>query len=443
MALRFNGKPKINPGGINLLVFDLDGTLFQSDMANIEAVKKALFVMHPSISIKDEDIVRHLGEPSERFYKNILPADKLPFWEEFRAKAREQCKISIPKFGKLFPGVADTLAVLKKRGYTLALYSNCSVGYFDNVLSAFDLRQYFDFIECNQENNLNKVDLIKKMRSQFPRLNGAVIGDRGHDIDAGAKNGLLSIGVLFGYGRKEPEKADITIDSFPELLEIFDRKLPIFERILSKIEQKKRKDRAFVVGVNGIDTSGKTKFAEALGKFLLSRKHKIQVINLDDFHNPKEIRYSGDNQAENYYNKSFDIKTIINKLLIPIHRKSEFNIELDTLNLQTDKYETKKSYAFDKDTIVIFEGVFLFRKELSPFIDYKIFIEIPLKESKNRAIARDVPLYGEEVMKKYDEKYLPAQIKYIKEFPPSEIADMIIENTNWEKPVINYEKKDR
>ncbi len=436
MILHFNNKLKINPGDINLLIFDLDGTLFQSDTANIEAVKKALILMYPSILIKDEDIIKHLGETSEQFYKNILPPDKWFSWEEFRTKVREQYKISIPKLGKLFPHVTDTLITLKKRGYTLALYSNCSVEYFDNVISAFDLRRHFDFVECNQKNNLTKVELIKKIKLQFPRLKGAVIGDRKHDIEAGKKNGLLSVGALFGYGREEPKKADIIINAFSELLEIFDRKLPIFENILIKIKKRKRKDKSFVIGINGIDTSGKTKFAEAFGKFLLSKKYKIQIINLDDFHNPKKIRYSGENQAENYYNKSFNIQTIVNKLLIPIHQKNKFDIVLDVLNLQTDTYEIKKIYTFDKDTIVIFEGVFLFRKELASFIDYKIFIEIPLEESKNRARLRDVPLYGEEVLKKYDDKYLPAQKRYIQEILPSQIADMVIDNINWEFPKI-------
>jgi len=439
MAVCFNKKFEINPDDINLLVFDLDGTLFQSDRANTEAVKKALSEMYPSISIKDEDIVRHLGEPSEQFYKNILPTDKLSFWGKFRGKVREQYKISIPQFGNLFPGVADTLITLKKRGYTLALYSNCSVEYFDTVLSVFDFAKDFDFIECNQKNNLTKVELIRKIKSQFFGLKGSVIGDRKHDIEAAAENGFLSIGVLSGYGGEEAERANITIDSPQELLEIFDRRLPIFENIFAEIEKRKQKERAFILGVNGIDTSGKTKFAEALGKFLLSKKHKVQVINLDDFHNPKKIRYSGENQAENYYNKSFDIQTIVDKLLIPIHQKGKFNVLLNTLNLQTDKYENQKSYNFDNDTIVIFEGVFLFRKELSPFIDYKIFVEIPFEESKNRARVRDVPLYGEEVLKKYDEKYLPAQKRYVQEFPPFKIADIIIENSNWEYPKIKKE----
>ena len=180
------------------------------------------------------------------------------------------------------------------------------------------------------------------------------------------------------------------------------------------------------------DGSGKTKFAEALEQFLTARDYRTQLINLDDFHNPKVYRYSGENQIENYYNKSFNIETIINKLLIPLNQKRIFSTRLTMLDWKTDKYEIEKEFSFHKNTIVIFEGVFLFRKELSPYIDYKIFIEIPFDESLQRAKTRD----SEEVFKKYNEKYLPAQRRYLDEYPPTKIADMIINNSSWEYPKV-------
>jgi len=287
---------------------------------------------------------------------------------------------------------------------------------------------------------LTKIELVEKIKNRFPDLKSAVIGDRIHDIEAARGNNALSIGALYGYGGREPEQADITISRFAELLDIFDRKLPVFEKILEEIKQRKQEDRAFVIGINGIDVSGKTKFAESLEKFLMSSGHKTQAISLDDFHNPKQFRYSGDDQAENYYNKSFDIATIVGKLLIPIHQKSGFTARLTLLDLLTDRYETEREFSFDQHTIVLFEGVFLFRQELSPYIDYKVFIEVPFEEIKSRARVRDVPIYGDEVLKKYDEKYLPAQEKYLEEFPPSRIADMIIDNSDWEYPRVKYSR---
>ncbi|MFC2014481.1 hypothetical protein ACFLUP_00635 [Chloroflexota bacterium] len=213
-------------------------------------------------------------------------------------------------------------------------------------------------------------------------------------------------------------------------------RVEIFQQILKEIETRKTKDRAFVAGVNGIDCSGKSMFAESFEKFLVSRGLETQLISIDEFHNPVAYRYSGNTQIENYYNNSFNINTIIEKLMSKIKRGANYSIKLPVLNWQTDEYDTEKEYTFNQNTIVIFEGVFLFRKELSTHIDYKVFLEITFQESKRRAKIRD----SEASLRKYEEKYLPAQKRYLDEFPPAETADLIIDNSNWEYPVVKLHR---
>lgn len=111
-------------------------------------------------------------------------------------------------------------------------------------------------------------------------------------------------------------------------------------------------------------------------------------------------------------------------------KKRRISTRLTLLNLKTDRFETIKKYTIKPDTIVIFEGVFLFREELVPFIDYKVYLDIPFEESKRRAHFRD----RTETISKYDEKYLPAQAKYIWECSPASTADIVIDNTNWDHP---------
>ncbi len=74
----------------------------------------------------------------------------------------------------------------------------------------------------------------------------------------------------------------------------------------------------------------------------------------------------------------------------------------------TNEYELEKKYAFDKDTIAIFEGVFVFREEFSPYMDFKIFLDLPFEENVNRAGERGALIHGEEVINRYQGKYLPA-----------------------------------
>ncbi len=213
-------------------------------------------------------------------------------------------------------------------------------------------------------------------------------------------------------------------------------KFQIFKDILDEIKKSRQKNKVFVLGINGIDGSGKTEFAKNFKKFLLSQKINTQIIHIDDFCNPKSIRYSGNNQVYNCFYKTFNTDRIVKNLLIPARDNNNFTTELTLLDLHTDKYAIKKKYIFDKKTIIIFEGVYLFRKEFISYIDYKIFLDISLNECRKRVKDRD----GKDIIEKLNKKYLPAQHKYAKEFLPLEIADIVIDNSDWNSPKIKIKK---
>lgn len=142
---------------------------------------------------------------------------------------------------------------------------------------------------------------------------------------------------------------------------------------------------------------------------------------------PKSYRYDGgDSSPDNYYRRNFNLSNIIDEIFNPVFERNVINKKIKLLNLDTDKFTVIKSYNIDQETIVIFEGVFLFRKELINYLDLKIYIDISFDEAKKRFIKRDLPLYGPSIYSKYQTKYFPAQRKYIKLINPINIADIII-----------------
>jgi HAD superfamily hydrolase (TIGR01549 family) len=427
----------INPENVGLIIFDMDGTIVPSLPAVYEAVKRAFHKLGWAVNFSAEDINRFFGMPLKTgsisgLYEFITPKDSSLTSEEVRAKVRQEDPETFREMAQPYPGVKETLKTLRERGYKLAQYTNASTFYLNMVMSTLEMRDYYDYIECAHENGLSKPELVRKIKDKFGGMTAAVVGDRCHDIEAARETNSLAIGALYGYGGDEPKEADITITSFEELLTIFDRRLPIFEKICTEIERKKDKNRTFVIGISGIDGSGKTRFAEGLEKYLIAYNNQVQAIHLDDFHNPKKIRYAGKNQAENYFKRSFNIGLITQKLLKPLQRKKAFSTEMTLLDWRTDKYGIEIEFTFTPDTIVIFDGVFLLRKELAPYIDLKIFLDITFEESKKRALLRD----PQAILKKYNEKYLPAQARYLKEYPPEKTADLIIDNNDWENPKI-------
>jgi len=80
------------------------------------------------------------------------------------------------------------------------------------------------------------------------------------------------------------------------------------------------------------------------------------------------------------------------------------------------------------------EGVFLFRPELRSYFDYRTFLDIPFDEVLRRARLRDVPLHGESILKRYREKYIPAQRRYLAFWPPGQTADLIVDNQHPQQP---------
>lgn len=422
----------IEVNDVDLIIFDMDGTIVPSLEIVYKALQKAFKHFGWELEYSAEDINQFIGTASGELYQHIIPSENSHRWEELRDRTRAEYGVLFQKSAVTFPDVKETLETLRKRGFQLALYSNASTQYFDIVLTSLQIRDYFDYTECVHENGLNKPELVRKIKEKFNSITTAIVGDRFHDIDAARETGSLSIGVLFGYGGEEPKQADITIKQFDGLLAIFDRKLPVFDKILTEINKRKDEKRPFVVGITGIDGAGKTRFAKSLEQFLISKNYPTQMIHLDDFHLPRAIRYAGNNQAENYYIRSFNLDNLTNKLLKPIHQNNDYSTRLSILNLQTDEYDIEKEYNFHPNTIVILEGVFLLREELSRYIDFAIYLEIPFEESTRRARVRD----PQAVIEKYDIKYLPAQRKYLSLFPPDSHADMIIDNINWEFPSI-------
>ena len=217
----------ISPNDVSLIIFDTDGTITPSIKPVYEAIKRAFTKANWEVSFSEADIEQYFGTTGGELYKFIVP--RVESWEDVRERARQEYAASFREFASTYPGVRETLATLRRRDYRLVMYSNASTVYFGIVKSALDIEKYFDYTECICENNMTKIELIRKIKDRFGGMEAAVIGDRIHDIEAARETGSLSIGVLFGYGKDEPEQADMTIRKFNDLLDIFDRRLTIFE----------------------------------------------------------------------------------------------------------------------------------------------------------------------------------------------------------------------
>jgi phosphoglycolate phosphatase len=66
------------------------------------------------------------------------------------------------------------------------------------------LRRYFEDVIGNGRLD-DKSDMVHELidRERIDRTTTAIVGDRLHDIVAGKRNGIFTIGVEYGYGSRE------------------------------------------------------------------------------------------------------------------------------------------------------------------------------------------------------------------------------------------------
>ena len=167
-----------------------------------------------------------------------------------------------------------------------------------------------------------------------------------------------------------------------------------------------RSDQPTRVAIDGVTGAGKTKLADELAA-VLADQGIVQRISVDDFHAPEEERYRRGNESpEGYYLDTFDYP----------------------------RFRDAIQELMAASSIVIADGVFLFRPELNDLWDYRIFVSVDLEVAYQRATERDT---GRPWVKRrdwlrhrYEVRYIPGERIYLEKVDPIRLADAVFENTN-------------
>jgi len=213
----------------------------------------------------------------------------------------------------------------------------------------------------------------------------------------------------------------------------------VIKEIVSKIIEKKSNISPLCVGIDGIDAAGKTFLANELTAFLTKDGYSILRASIDGFHNPRQIRHKrGSYSPEGYYFDSFNYELLENFLLKPLSAKGNRVCRLKVFDFRKEKELHHGELRATNDHILIFEGVFLMRHEIEQYWDLKIFVDIDFKTSIKRALERDLYLFGseEEILKRYQKRYIPGQKLYFELENPKDKADIIIDNNDFTEPII-------
>jgi uridine kinase len=195
------------------------------------------------------------------------------------------------------------------------------------------------------------------------------------------------------------------------------------------------------VGVSGITASGKTTFANELAEEMKNRGVQVTCTSIDDFHNPREIRYAqGKESARGYYEDAHDYTSFKERLLKPLGPNGNLQYETISHNLITDSPVHNTPLVAPPNMVLIVDGTFLLKKEIEYLFDYKIFVDTDFEIARKRGANRETKAFGsyEEAEKMFINRYHAACKMYIDEHNPKECANVIFQNSNFDDPVVVF-----
>ena len=213
---------------IRTIFFDYDGTLHDSLKIYSLAFKKAYaYLVREGLAEdrewSDKEISYWLGYNAKDMWQSFKPDLSVELQQYCSNLIGSEMKELIER-GKpvLYEGALDVLSYLKRNGFRLIFISNCNSYYMESHKRLFQLDRYFEAFICSEEHNyIPKHEILKSIKSSFPEKM-VMVGDRKQDMEAGAKNGIHTIGCRYGYALAgELNEADILIDGIRELTNIF------------------------------------------------------------------------------------------------------------------------------------------------------------------------------------------------------------------------------
>ncbi len=182
-----------------LVIFDIDGTLFQAQRVTIPAVQRTL-AKHGLAVPGDREIASFFGRPVEEYHAwlaGFCPPGKM---DAIIAETDALELALIQDEGALYDGVPEALTELKAAGYTLASCSNGPIDYVDAVLDGHKLRPFFEIAICKGMGYAGKEAMVGDLLNRLPQRPAFVVGDREDDIAAAHAHGAQAVAAAYGFG---------------------------------------------------------------------------------------------------------------------------------------------------------------------------------------------------------------------------------------------------
>lgn len=192
----------------DLLVFDWDGTLYDSSQYIVDNVQQAFKEME--MAIPNPNIIRSMiglnfTEALRRVQQDITPAQLERLTKIYRRLVSAGANSS----ARLFPGAKETLIQLKDNGYTLAIATGKSRSGLNADLEYFSLKKYFTTSRCGDETFSKPhpqmlLDILET--TAYEPNQTLMIGDTSYDMELAQNAKVDAVAVSYGVHTQEDLK---------------------------------------------------------------------------------------------------------------------------------------------------------------------------------------------------------------------------------------------
>lgn len=202
------------------IIFDLDGTLWDSSKEVIDSWNMALDKCDDvDFRLTVQDMQNLMGKTIDEIARILFSNKSEQRQQEIMKECMKEEKIYLRKHGgTLFPELENTLKELSKH-YKLFIVSNCQEGYIETFLEYYKLDKYFLDFENAGRTKKSKGENIKLVIERNKLDKAVYVGDTQGDYEATKIAGVPFIHAKYGFGKINEETYIINeISELPALV---------------------------------------------------------------------------------------------------------------------------------------------------------------------------------------------------------------------------------
>ncbi|KAE8453323.1 hypothetical protein EG329_011390 [Mollisiaceae sp. DMI_Dod_QoI] len=213
-----------------LVIFDFDGTLFDTHTSIAHCISRVFAVLAPESqpSLEDIQAIISTGAGLEDTFRilNPSPPQDLSQWiTQYRAIYDKE---GLPLITS-FPGAEDILRILHQQGITAVISSNKGLKAIQTVVDQSGLDKFVNFIAADVPGIKRKPHVQSYEELIAPRFEGLdptrvlVVGDTEADIQYARNIGAVAVWAKYGYGKQELVESmgpDFIIDGLKDIAKI-------------------------------------------------------------------------------------------------------------------------------------------------------------------------------------------------------------------------------